>query len=469
MSAVVTGNHAMSCHGGAPNTTQQRRGLVSYPGRWRNPPPTQVAQVEQRRASVTARLAAHTSGAPMTDDVSDDGDQTDLVAAHPLMAPLSPAQQAFVDVLFRQMATSGSWPIFDWVRRVLRNRGIDAAAELARLPHALNRERSGRQYRHVWIDGGGIAVSENSRVQLTIAGLLAESSGAGKAFADFLARVVAEIAEIESNLVPDPDTPPVATVELTDVLQRVQGHRAYGDYVDLIGSVLSREEPVFGCASRSGQPESMTWKVNLRDDLSLYLGITDSKDYLHKLLVSMGVDRPREAPPSNDRPLALVDEIGYLDAVWQARVDRRSLFGAARVASCAGLTLSSSTSEEFDSRMNALYDVLNRIDVELTPEDELEMKSQGRSGSLQRLRQKMRTAGLPEEDFERVDASIGALQDAIRIRAALHSGVEGELPARYRRLGLSYPPADYGAAWDNVRIRCAGAVRSIRQTLETLP
>jgi hypothetical protein len=37
----------------------------------------------------------------MTDDMSEDG-EPDLVAAQRLMAPLAPAQQEFVDALFRQ-------------------------------------------------------------------------------------------------------------------------------------------------------------------------------------------------------------------------------------------------------------------------------------------------------------------------------------------------------------------------------
>lgn len=405
----------------------------------------------------------------MTELESEGPDQPGLIAAHPLMTPLAWAQEQFVDVLFLQATSAGSWPIFDWLRRVLRKRGIDAATELARFPAAVDRARSRRSYRHVWTDAGLGALNESSRVQLTIAGLRAEGSGGGRAFGDFLARVVGQIAEWESQVVPDPDTPPVATVELTDILRRVKGHRRYLDNLDLIGTVLSREAPILGCASRSGPLESRTWKVNLRDDLTTYLGVKDSEDYLRRLLISMGVDYPAVFPLSDDRPLALVDEMGYLDAVWQARIDRHSLFGAARVASYAGLALSCSTSEEFDSRMNALYDVLNRIDVSLSAKDEAEMKSQGRSGSLQRLRHRMRTAGLPEEDFDRVDVSIGTLQDAIRIRAGVHSGVQRELPARYRRLSLSYPPTDYGATWNDVRDRCAGAVRSIRQALETLP
>ena len=221
--------------------------------------------------------------------------------------------------------------------------------------------------------------------------------------------------------------------------------------------------------SSSGQGASITWKVSLRDDLTGYLGVADAEDYLRRLLTSMDVDPPAVLPTTDEHPLALIDEIGYLDAVWQARVERRSLFGATRVASCAGLALTCSTSVDFDSRMSALYDVLNRIDVPLSDEDEAELKRQGRSRSLQRLRQRIAGTGLPEEDFARIDASIGTLQDAVRIRAGLHSGVEGELPERYRRLGLTYPPTNYSMAWDQVRVRCAWAVRSIRQVLETLP
>jgi hypothetical protein len=194
--------------------------------------------------------------------------------------------------------------------------------------------------------------------------------------------------------------------------------------------------------------------------------VTDSEDYVRRVLVSIGADQPLTTASVVDTPLSLIDEIGYLDAVWQARMRRPSLFGATRVASCAGLALPCSSSEEFDARMNALYDVLNRMDVTLEPEDEAALK--GRPGSLQRLRVRLHR-DLPEEEHARVDATISLLQDAIGIRAALHTGAQDRLPARYHALGLTFPPPEYRLAWDHIRGRTSWAIRSIRQAIETLP
>ncbi len=206
--------------------------------------------------------------------------------------------------------------------------------------------------------------------------------------------------------------------------------------------------------------------VDLRTDLSAFVGVNGSEDYVRRLLGSIGADRPPVVASTVDTALALIDEIGYLDAVWQARTRETPLFGATRVASCAALALPCSSSEEFDARMNALYDVLNRVEVLLHPDDELELK--GRPGALQRLRARLHR-DLPEDDHARVNASLGLLQDAIRIRAALHSGAQQELPRRYRALGLAYPPADYGVAWDHIRGRASWAIRAIRQAVETMP
>jgi hypothetical protein len=230
--------------------------------------------------------------------------------------------------------------------------------------------------------------------------------------------------------------------------------------------VLEREPPIFGCVRLSGFTDETRWLIDLRNDLSAFVGVTDSEDYIRRVLVAIGADRPTLIESAVDTPLALIDEMGYLDAVWQARTKLGPLFGASRIASCAGLALSCQSSEEFDARMNALYDVLNRMEVPLSPEDQSALK--GRPGSLQRLRARLHR-DLPDDEHARVDASIGLLQDAIRIRAALHSGAQEELPTRYGSLGLPYPPTDYRAAWDHIRGRASWAIRSIRQSIETLP
>jgi hypothetical protein len=391
----------------------------------------------------------------------------DSLARHPLLQSVSAAQQQFIDTLFGRITAVGNdWPVFDFVNRVLRSHGVDAATELADFPIAANRGNPNMGYRHIWTEGGGRAVNEGSRVRLTIAGLRQESTGGGKQFADFLARVVGKLATLEESIVADPDAVATAAFDLKEVLSHVAGSRTYQDFVALIASVLEREPPIFRCARLTGSAEDKIWMVDLRNDLSAFVGVTDSEDYVRRVLVSIGADRPPIVTSTIDTSLALIDEIGYLDAVWQARTASAPLFGATRVASCTGLALPCSSSEEFDARMNALYDVLNRIEVPLDLEDEAALK--GRPGTLQRLRARLHR-DLPDEDHARIDASIGLLQNAIRIRAALHFGAQDELPSRYHSLGLSYPPADYRAAWDHIRGRAAWAIRSIRQAVETLP
>ncbi len=390
-----------------------------------------------------------------------------LLANHPLLRPLTASQQWFVDTLFARITEPGNdWPTFDFVKRKLRPHGVDAANELAAFPIGANRGNPSMGYRHIWTEGGGRAINEGTRVRLTIAGIRQENTGSGRLFADYLARVVGELALLEEAIAPDPDGVANATFGLADVLSHIGGSNGYRDLVPLIASVLEREPPIFGCARLSGSAEEKTWLVDLRNDLSAFVGVTDSEDYVRRVLVSIGADQPETTASVVDTPLSLIDEIGYLDAVWQARMRQAQLFGATRVASCAGLALMCSSSEEFDARMNALYDVLNRIEVTLKPEDEVALK--GRAGSLQRLRARLHS-DLPEEEHARVDASISLLQNAIGIRAALHTGQQDKLPARYHAIGLTFPPEDYRVAWDHLRGRASWAIRSIRQAVETLP
>ena len=118
--------------------------------------------------------------------------------------------------------------------------------------------------------------------------------------------------------------------------------------------------------------------------------------------------------------------------------------------------------------MNSLYDVIDRMDVTLTQAEEDALVAAGRRGTLQRLRARL-LRDLPAEDRARIDESIDILRNAVRIRAALHTEAQAELPGCYRSLGLTYPPVDYGTTWDSVRGRASWAIRSIRQALETLP
>jgi hypothetical protein len=396
-------------------------------------------------------------------------DVEDPLAHHPLLAELTTPQQLIVDTVFVRMTDPrNNWPIFDYVDRTLRSKGIDVATELARFPIALNQFNSGANYRHFWVQGGGSALAGSGQIQLTIAGLRQEGSGAGRSFADYLARVVGKLAELESWIVPDPDQEAKATFSLAEVLGKAEGSKKFLPYLKMISSILQREPPIFNCTRLMSSEAQANYVVDLQRDLTTFVGVVDSEDYVRRSLITIGADRPIPVLPVIDTPLGLIDELGYLDAVWQARTQEPPLFGRAKVPSCAGLALPCRSSEEFDARMNSLYDVIDRMDVTLTQAEEDALVAAGRRGTLQRLRARL-LRDLPAEDRARIDESIDILRNAVRIRAALHTEAQAELPGCYRSLGLTYPPVDYGTTWDSVRGRASWAIRSIRQALETLP
>ena len=399
--------------------------------------------------------------------MDDDREDEPAPPKHPLLAPLDAGQQLLVDLVFERAVVPGQqWPVYDYLVRTMRKAGQDADRVLLSFPVAENQNNPSLRYRHFFTAGnGGAAQRRDARIHLTIAGL-STAEPPGPAFANFLTGMIAVLARRERDIVPDPDAEVSHTFDLDDIVHSVPGFQQFDVHLPLFASVLEHEVPLWGSTwPREDQSGTPRYNIDLRSDLTAFVGTDGIADYLSRLLEVMGSNRPVAAPAPLDVPLALVDEMGYLDAVWQARTKRSALFGAAQVSSCARLVLPCASPEDFDSRMNALYDVLNRIEVPIT-EDAPEMK--GRMGSLQRLRAQL-LLDLPDDDAARVDESIKALRAAVSVRAALHTGRQRDLPRAYEALGLTFPPQDYGRAWDHVRGRCSWAIRSIRQALETLP
>ena len=137
----------------------------------------------------------------------------ETLTGHPLLQPLAPAQQALVDAMFTRVQTHGAdWPVFDFVRRVLRAKQIDAQTALLNFPVAINRRNPRMTYRHFWSDGGGAWGNDQTRLRLTVAGV-SEASNGGRGFANFIAYVIRELARIEADIEPQPDTVATTTVE----------------------------------------------------------------------------------------------------------------------------------------------------------------------------------------------------------------------------------------------------------------
>jgi hypothetical protein len=163
-------------------------------------------------------------------------------------------------------------------------------------------------------------------------------------------------------------------------------------------------------------------------------------------------------------PLALNEALDFLGWVWRAKFakSQTKLIRLASSAAAAEVSQPCSTADAFRSRMNALADLLDSLKI-----DGALMPAPGQTkGTLNRLLAALREA-LPQDEFERAEVAIKALRSVVAIRTGLHHSDAGhDAPAAARTLGLDWPPADWGSAWEQIRDCAARAVRDVRQAIQ---
>jgi hypothetical protein len=176
-----------------------------------------------------------------------------------------------------------------------------------------------------------------------------------------------------------------------------------------------------------------------------------------------------EAPPAAASPLVLAEALDGLHAWWRVVVGAPllELKGAAAVA---GLALECTTRAEFVQRMSDLAVVLGSLRVgdgvlpEPPPGEQLPPPNE----SLNRVRLCLQ-ARLDTDAFERAGRAVRRLGRLQRIRSLLqHRGGHDDLMRCLAALGLTWPPADWAAAWERVRGEAADALAALRDELRVL-
>jgi hypothetical protein len=132
-----------------------------------------------------------------------------------------------------------------------------------------------------------------------------------------------------------------------------------------------------------------------------------------------------------------------------------------RASRLASLAVDCNSSEEFESRLSALCDVLSRMHIrdEDMPPDTHEME-----GSLQRVGVYL-ASRLSAEAIDRVRVGLGDLRAITRIRAWRQHGSESA--GAFARLQAPYPPRAWGSLWDVVRARAVAALDAIREEVQS--
>lgn len=162
----------------------------------------------------------------------------------------------------------------------------------------------------------------------------------------------------------------------------------------------------------------------------------------------------------------VLEALDYLDTSWRLAFDRQPLLALRTAAGTADLAEPCTNLDEFKARMSAVAEVLRAIAI---PDERLaEGDSIPPDHTLARLRSCLRRH-LEAEEYERAEEAAAVLTAATRVRTGLqHEAVATELPGALERLGVTYPPADWGDAWDEVRSRLAVAVRNLAEVVRAL-
>lgn len=371
-----------------------------------------------------------------------------------LREPLNSDQMLLLQTIFDPFDQSGDWPVWQYVDLMLDSQfGLDAAALLESLPVAGHRAPMSASYGLAWRDDSHRAPQPDSRVALTVAGLL--HLAADPLLGAFLV-TIRYMIEVQRQLVPSPGKVVEAEVSSEMLAEQLVTARIKGLPVD--GTmrklrVLFSHEPYLFSLHQPQQGVEQ-WTIKVPAILREYRGIGSIDDYLDRVIGLWVPEEPLSAPPSAG-PLDIPYALGYLDAVWKSNTASQ-LFVNLDPASVARLTLACGSEEEFNSLMAALADVLGQAVKPGTV-------APRQRGALELVRDWL----VPQLDASAADRVAKAFATLIRLRhirvSQQHSDARHKAVEAFREIGLSFPPTSWEYAWTHIAVMARGALDVIRE------
>ena len=164
-------------------------------------------------------------------------------------------------------------------------------------------------------------------------------------------------------------------------------------------------------------------------------------------------------------PYDLPTALDYLDDTWRLAFGKKQrLLKLGTVSNYASLSLPCSHIDSFKSAVSALDDTLKLMSIpdDLIPGSDRDKEEIKGDKTLNRLASCLRDK-LDADAFASADSAISTLRTLSNVRNALqHSGRANELMLKLEALGVRTPPADWGAAWDQVRVMIVDALTKLR-------
>jgi hypothetical protein len=170
-------------------------------------------------------------------------------------------------------------------------------------------------------------------------------------------------------------------------------------------------------------------------------------------------------------PLGLPEQFDVLDAYWRLSFGKRfRLLDLTTATGTASLALPCGSRAEFESRLSALADIIDkfRVDDALLPPMTEEDKAEKIKGSLDGLHIALQHK-LPVRHHASIDKAVRNLRRVRQARNIMQHGVttDGGLTAKLRQIGIHDAPPNWEGAWNAVRAQTADALGAIRNELRS--
>jgi hypothetical protein len=178
---------------------------------------------------------------------------------------------------------------------------------------------------------------------------------------------------------------------------------------------------------------------------------------------------PATAAPVS--PLGLPEQLDVLDAYWRLSFGSRSrLLDLTTAAGTASLALPCGSRAEFESRLSALADIIDKLKVDdaLLPPMTDEEKKDKIKGSLDAVDLALQHK-LPARHHASIATAVRSLRRVRQVRNIVQHGIAtgGGLTAKLRQIGVHDAPPEWEGAWNTIRAQTADALSIIRNELRS--
>lgn len=355
-------------------------------------------------------------------------------------------------VIAEGYASTGTWPVWQWVAREVRDRthGADPRELVRGLPEWQHNYRPAYAVDSGSLDPG----APGHHMALTVVGMFHAADPTVNELMRCVVTAVAIAAETEAGA--RPPTPVEAIpVRITaqELVAAVSERTQLSVEPARLLACLRHEPWVWGGLVEQGDSAEWYWDLDTAN-LHNFHGIGTAASYLSRMEGVVGYPQV----PAVDMVLpaeALAEAFDHLDLVWRLITTRR-LLRPRRLVTVTTIAEPVMGANDFYAACSALADILSSMELE------------GNGGSLQRMADTLHEM---LEDPSVAQQAVSNLRHVVALRSAQqHSGRDADVRADRARvvLGMDRFGTDWPAAWNHVRVVTVDALRTIREQLMTL-